>query len=226
MDSLFQKLAFQVFPYIALTVFVVGHGYRYYTDLYHWNSKSSELIDRDSLKVGITMFHWGIIFTFFGHFFGLLTPQAFLNRFGITSGIHEFAALYTGMLFGTMAFVGLLILLKRRLLRPRVHAASSTNDVILLIMLVFVVFLGTYNSYFKRFDVLYTIAPWIRSIVTLTPDPHLMNPVPWSYKIHILAALFLLGFSPFTRLVHIWSIPVTYFLRPCISFRRRFVDIP
>jgi len=226
MDSLFQKLAFQVFPYIALTVFVVGHGYRYYTDLYHWNSKSSELIDRDSLKVGITMFHWGIIFTFFGHFFGLLTPQAFLNRFGITSGIHEFAALYTGMLFGTMAFVGLLILLKRRLLKPRVHAASSTDDVILLILLVFVVFLGTYNSCFKRFDVLYTIAPWIRSIVTLTPDPHLMNPVPWSYKIHILAALFLLGFSPFTRLVHIWSIPVTYFLRPYISFRRRFVDIP
>ncbi|MHB8202184.1 MAG: respiratory nitrate reductase subunit gamma, partial [Desulfomonilaceae bacterium] len=131
-----------------------------------------------------------------------------------------------GMLFGTMAFVGLLILLRRRLRSPRVRATSSTNDVVLLILLLFIVFLGTYNSYFKRFDVLYTIAPWIRSIVTLTPDPHLMNSVPWSYKIHILAALCLLGFSPFTRLVHIWSIPVTYFLRPYISFRRRFVDIP
>jgi nitrate reductase gamma subunit len=92
--------------------------------------------------------------------------------------------------------------------------------------LVFVVFLGTYNSYFKRFDVLYTIAPWIRSIVTFTPDPHLMNSVPWSYKIHILAAFTLLAFSPFTRLVHIWSVPVTYFLRPYISFRRRLVEIP
>jgi nitrate reductase gamma subunit len=226
MDLLFQKLAFQVFPYIALTIFVVGHGYRYYTDFYNWNSKSSELIDRDSLKVGITTFHWGIIFTFFGHFFGLLTPQAFLDKLGINSGIHEFVALYTGMLFGTMAFVGLLILLWRRLRSPRVYAVSSTNDVVLLILLIFVVFMGTYNSYFERFDVLYTIAPWIRSVVTLTPDPHLMNDVPWSYKIHIISALTLLAFSPFTRLVHIWSVPVTYFLRPYISFRRRFVDIP
>jgi nitrate reductase gamma subunit len=226
MDLLFQKLAFQVFPYIALTVFVVGHGYRYYTDHYEWNSKSSELIDRDSLKVGITVFHWGIIFTFFGHLFGLMTPQDFLNRLGISSGIHESVALYTGMLFGTMAFVGVLILLRRRLRSPRVYAVSSINDVVLLFLLVFVVFFGTYNSYFKRFDVLFTIAPWIRSIVTLTPDPHLMNSVPWSYKIHILAALSLLAFSPFTRLVHIWSVPVTYFLRPYIYFRRRLVDIP
>ncbi len=226
MEALFSKLVFQVFPYIALTVFVVGHSYRYYTDRYHWNSKSSELIDRDSLKVGITMFHWGIIFTFFGHFFGLLTPQNFLNKLGITAGMHEFVALYTGMLFGTMSFVGLLILLRRRLGKDRVHATSSTNDIALLILLVIVVFLGTYNSYFKRFDVLYTIAPWIRGIVTLNPDQGLMAPVPWSYKIHILLALALLAFSPFTRLAHIWSVPVTYFLRPYISVRRRFVDIP
>ncbi|MGC8658323.1 MAG: respiratory nitrate reductase subunit gamma [Desulfomonilaceae bacterium] len=225
MEALFSKLAFQIFPYIALTVFVVGHSYRYYSDRYHWNSKSSELIDSDSLKTGITMFHWGIIFTFFGHFFGLLTPQNFLNKIGITAGMHEFIALYTGMLFGTMAFIGLVILLRRRLGKDRVRATSSINDIALLFMLTAVVFLGTYNSYFKTFDVLYTIAPWIRGIVTLTPDPRLMDPVPWSYKIHILFALALLAFSPFTRLVHIWSVPVTYFLRPYISIRRRFAGI-
>lgn len=225
MENLLYTMTFLVFPYIALTIFVVGHSYRYCSDIYHWNSKSSELVDRDSLKVGISIFHWGIIFTFFGHFFGLLTPQWVLDKFGITSEIHDFMSIYTGMLFGTMALLGLLILLMRRLTKPRVRSTTSTNDVTLLILLILVVIMGTYNTYFKRFDVLVTIAPWIRSIVTFQPNPRLMIEVPWSYKIHILAALTLLGFSPFTRLVHIWSIPLTYFLRPYLSFRRRFAGI-
>jgi nitrate reductase gamma subunit len=48
-----------------------------------------------------------------------------------------------------------------------------------------------------------------------------MHEVPLSYKIHVLAALALLGFSPFSRLVHIWSLPVFYFIRRPIVFRRR-----
>jgi len=45
--------------------------------------------------------------------------------------------------------------------------------------------------------------------------------VPPSYKLHILSALALLGFSPFTRLVHIWSVPLGYLNRRYILFRRR-----
>lgn len=222
MKNIFHTLAFLVFPYIALTIFVVGHSYRFLTDRYHWNSKSSELLDHDSLKYGVILFHWGIIFTFLGHFFGLLTPQPFLDKLGISSGLHEFIALYTGMLFGFMALIGLILILRRRFKNPRIKATSSTNDLVLLVLLVFVVFAGTYNSFFERYDVLYTIAPWIRSIITFDPDPDLMREVPWTYKIHILAALTLLAFSPFTRLVHIWSVPVKYSLRPYLSFRRRW----
>ncbi|HTY23751.1 MAG TPA: respiratory nitrate reductase subunit gamma [Desulfomonilaceae bacterium] len=40
---------------IALTVFVVGHSYRYITDLFDWNSKSSELPDKEILRFGITL---------------------------------------------------------------------------------------------------------------------------------------------------------------------------
>jgi len=221
MKELLHMLAFLVFPYIALTFFVVGHSYRYFTDGFQWNSKSSELLEKDSLKYGIIVFHWGIIFTFLGHFFGLLTPQAFLNRIGISEGIHTAVAIYSGMLFGVMALVGLILLLWRRVTTPRIRATSSANDMVLLVMLIFVVFFGTYNSFFPSYDVLYTIAPWIRGIVTLTPDPGLMAGVPWTYKIHILAAMTLLGFSPFTRLVHIWSVPVTYLIRPYIVYRRR-----
>ncbi len=221
----FDTIAFLVFPYVMLTIFVVGHSYRYLSDPFHWNSKSSELLDKGSLRIGILIFHWGIIFTFFGHFFGLLTPQWFLDRLGITTEIHEEASILVGIVIGIMAFVGLILLLGRRVINPRITVTSSPNDILVVALLLFVVGWGTFNALFMRYDVVHSIAPWIRSIITFSPDPDLMVPVPWTYKVHILAALALLGFSPFTRLVHIWSVPVTYLIRRFILFRRRVVEI-
>jgi len=226
MDALFDTLAFVVFPYVMLTVFVVGHAYRYLTDRFDWNARSSELLDKERLRYGIYLFHGGIIFTFLGHFFGLLTPQWLLDKVGITAEMHDFVAINTGMLFGLMTLIGLILLLRRRVTNPRVRSAGSVNDVVVVALLIFVVLFGTYNTFFARYDVLYSVAPWIRSIVTFTPDPDLMLPVPWSYKIHVLGAFTVLGFSPFTRLVHIWSVPVTYMIRPYLSFRRRAAGIP
>jgi len=222
--TLLDTLGFLVYPYIALTVFVAGHSYRYVTDRYNWNSRSSELIDKDSLRYGIIVFHVGIILTFFGHFFGLLTPQSWLDQVGFTAEMHHSVAIYAGMLYGTIAFIGLALLLRRRSTRARVYINSSINDFIVLILLMVVVVLGTYNTFFQRADVLYTVAPWIRGIVIFRPDPELIADVPWSYKMHILAALTLLGYSPFSRLIHIWSIPLAYLVRPYISFRRRVTD--
>jgi len=82
---------------------------------------------------------------------------------------------------------------------------------------------GTYDVFFGGFHVLDTIAPWIRGILTLQPDPGLMAEVPLPYKLHILAAFALLAFSPFTRLVHIWSVPLFYIFRRPLLFRRRVV---
>ncbi len=226
MDTLLNTLAFLVFPYVMLTIFVVGHSYRYLTDRYDWNSKSSELLDKDGLKYGVLLFHWGIIFTFLGHFFGLLTPQWLLDRIGITADIHDFLAINTGRLFGLMTLIGLTVLLRRRVTSPRVWSTSRVNDVVVVASLIFVVFFGTYNTFFGHGDVLYSMAPWIRSIVTFTPNPDLMLHVSWSYKIHILGALAVLGFSPFSRLVHIWGLPATYMFRPYLSFRRRAAGMP
>lgn len=226
MDALVNVLAFLVFPYIMLTAFVVGHSYRYLTDRYRWNSKSSEILAKEDLRYGILLFHWGMIFTFLGHFFGLLIPQWLLDRVGITANMHDFLAINTGRLFGMMALIGLIMLLRRRLMNARVRSAGNIKDLVVLMLLICVVFFGTYNTFFAHYDVLYSIAPWIRSIVTFSPDPSLMIPVPWSYKLHILGAFTVLGFSPFSRLVHIWNLPASYMFRPYLSFRRRAAGMP
>lgn len=219
--STFDLLLFAVYPYLVIAIFFGGHGYRYMTDLYHWNAASSELLDKKTFWYGITLFHWGIIFTFLGHFFGLLTPQSLLDRVGISAAFHETVSIYTGMLFGTLALTGLVLLLGRRVGVRRIAVTTSASDIVVVVFLLVVVALGTYNTYFKRFDVVGVIAPWIQSIVTLRPRPELMVPVPFSYKVHILLALALLAYSPFTRLVHIWSVPVQYLVRKYVVYRTR-----
>ncbi|MGB6279353.1 MAG: respiratory nitrate reductase subunit gamma [Syntrophobacteria bacterium] len=226
--SVLNTLAFVVFPYLALTTFVVGHLYRYLTNPYDWNSKSSELLDKEGLKIGITIFHWGIIFALLGHGAGLLIPQRYWDALGINSQAHTLFATYSGFVVGAAALLGLALLISRRISKDRILATTTLNDFVTLGLLFFVVATGFANvvsGLFDHFDILNTIAPWLRGILTLTPDASLMLKVPLRFKIHILAVLTLLGFSPFSRLVHIWSVPLTYLFRRLIVFRRREVSL-
>jgi len=217
-------LAFLVFPYLALTTFVVGHAYRYIVDPFFWNAKSSEFLEKKSLYSGITIFHWGILLTLLGHAGGLLIPQTLFDMVGIDGQTHTHIAYWSGLVVGAAALVGSILLLRRRVTVKRIQATTTLNDHVTLAGLVFVTGLGLYNVVFGHFYVLDTIAPWIRGLVFFQPDPELMSGVPLSYKIHILSAFALLGFSPFSRLVHIWSAPFTYPLRRHIVFRRRVTD--
>ena len=217
-------LVFLVFPYLALATFVVGHAYRYIVDPFFWNAKSSEFLEKKRLYPGITLFHWGILLTLLGHAGGLLIPQTLFDMVGIDGQAHSHIAYWSGLAVGAAAFVGSILLLRRRITVKRIQATTTLNDIVTITGLVIVTGLGLYNVGFGHFYVLDTVAPWIRGIVFFQPNPELMLNVPLSYKIHILSAFALLGFSPFSRLVHIWSAPFTYPLRRYIVFRRRTAD--
>lgn len=219
--SLSYTMLFTVFPYLCLTVFVLGHAYRYVTDRYGWNARSSEFLEKDALRYGSVLFHIGILLTLAGHAGGLLIPQVVFDRAGIDSAAHLAIAYWSGLGVGIAAFVGSLLLLRRRIGHQRVKAAGTANDLVTLGGLVIVIGIGLYNVIFGHFNVLDTVAPWIRGILVFQPDPALMQTVPLSYKLHILSALALLAFSPFSRLVHIWSAPIFYFIRSPIVFRRK-----
>jgi nitrate reductase gamma subunit len=219
--NLAHELGFVVYPYLCLTVFVVGHAYRYAADAYGWNARSSEFLEKKALFYGSIPFHFGILGTLAGHTGGLLIPQSFYDLVGIRSEVHLLIAYWAGLFVGAAAFVGALFLLRRRTTDSRVRAAGTMNDSFTIGALVLVIGAGLYNVLFGHHNVLYTVAPWIRGIVTFTPDPGLMVPVPLSYKIHVLSALALLGFSPFSRLIHIWSAPVAYLFRRSLVFRTR-----
>jgi nitrate reductase gamma subunit len=215
-----HDFAFEVFPYLCLAVFTVGHAFRYGTDRYGWNARSSEFLEKKALGPGSVLFHWGILGTLLGHAGGLLIPQSLFDRVGFDSRVHLFVAYWSGLLVGLAALAGSAVLFRRRITDPRVRAAGTLNDLVTLAGLTGVVGLGVYNVLFGHLNVLNTVAPWIRGILTLRPDAALMAGVPMSYQVHVLSALALLAFSPFSRLVHIWSAPVFYFFRRPIIFRR------
>ena len=219
-----NTLAFLVFPYLAITTCVVGHLYRYISDPYGWNTRSSELLEKKGLKFAATIFHWGIIFTLLGHGAGLLVPQKYWDAMGMDSQTHTVFATYSGLVVGSAALLGLTLLLFRRITKDRILATTTLNDFVTIGLLFFVVATGTANvviSLYEHFDILTTVAPWLRGIVTFTPDPTLMLRVPLRFKLHILGVLTLTGFWPFSRLVHVWSIPLTYIFRRWIIFRKR-----
>jgi nitrate reductase gamma subunit len=213
-------LAFVVFPYIALTTFVVGHVYRYCTDPLGWTARSSEFLEREGAWLGITLFHWGIIVTALGHAGGLLIPQRVYDAVGIDGEAHTRLAMTVGFVIGVAAFVGISLILWRRATKPRVTATTTFNNLMTLLFLLVAIGTGLYNVIFGHYYVLDTVAPWIRSIVLLNPEPELMVDVPLSYKLHIVSGLGVLGFSPFSRLIHIWSAPFVYLFRSYIVFRR------
>ena len=73
--SLLHSFFFNVYPYICLSVFLMGSLARFDRDQYTWKSDSSQLLRHGQLRWGSNLFHGGILFLFFGHAIGLLTPH-------------------------------------------------------------------------------------------------------------------------------------------------------
>ncbi len=60
----------------------------------------------------------------------------------------------------------------------------------------------------------HSVAPWLWSLVRLDPQVDYLAVMPGVVKLHAVNAFVLIGLFPFTRLVHIVSVPVTYLWRP------------
>ena len=76
MNTAVHNFLFNIYPYICLAIFLMGSLARFDRDQYTWKSDSSQLLRAGQLRWGSNLFHGGILFLFFGHLFGQLTPHA------------------------------------------------------------------------------------------------------------------------------------------------------
>lgn len=217
---------FQIFPYIAIIVFLLGSILRFDRDPYSWRSKSSQLLRRKQLIIGSILFHLGILVILAGHAVGLLTPIAVFDALGISHGAKQILAITAGGIAGVFCFIGLLMLLHRRLFDPRIRINSSFADIMVLVLLLAQLTLGmlTIPASMHHLDghEMVKFMEWAQHIVTFRGGAYeYIADVALVFKAHITLGLFLLVIFPFTRLVHALSAPVGYVFRPYQIVRKR-----
>jgi nitrate reductase gamma subunit len=228
----FDTFFFGLYPYICLTVFFLGSLIRFDRDQYTWKSDSSQLLKRGQLRLGSNLFHIGVLFLFFGHFFGMLTPHFVYEHF-IGAGAKQLVAMVSGGIAGLLGFVGVTLLLHRRLTEPRIRATSKTSDIVLLVLLWLQLALGlaTIPLSAQHLDgsIMLRLAEWAQRIVTFrTGAPELLAEAGWIFKTHMFLGMSIFLIFPFTRLVHVWSGfgAAAYLVRPYQLVRARRMNVP
>jgi len=215
MSEAINQFLFGWYPYLCIAIFLLGSLMRFDREQYTWRSGSSQLLRRKQLAWGSNLFHVSILIIFLGHFIGLLTPIAVFDFFGIGHGFKQLLAIVVGGIAGIACFIGLTLLVHRRLFDARIRTNSSFGDIAVLLLLYVQLMLGlaTIPISLEHLDggVMLKFMTWAQGIVTLQPGVASLiadaNPI---FKLHLFLGMTIFLIFPFTRLVHIWSAPVWY----------------
>ena len=225
---MFNQFLWVIFPYLCVAIFFIGHIARFKFDKFSWTAKSSEFIEKKRLQWGSLMFHLGIIPVAMGHFVGLVIPASWLRTLGVNDHLYHIGAVYIGSIFGIITLIGMLLLTTRRITQKNIRKLSSASDIIVNFLLLIIVCMGCYatlvtNAVTPDFDYRTSISIWFRDLFVFSPDATLMANVPITFKIHVLLGFTIMALWPFTRLVHVWSVPLTYVSRSYIIYRKHKV---
>ena len=230
--STLHAFLFEVYPYICLTVFLLGSLIRFDQNQYSWKSDSSQLLRAGSLRWGSNLFHGGILFLFFGHLVGLFTPHAVYGMF-MSAATKQAMAVYAGGAAGLVCFVGLSLLIHRRLFDARIRHTSHPTDIAVLVVLWLQLVLGLvtlpYSMQHTDGSVMLVLADWAQRIMTLRPvDSTALAALPWPYLVHVVLGMTIFLLFPFSRLVHIWSgfAAAGFLFRPYQVVRSRRLNLP
>jgi nitrate reductase gamma subunit len=209
-----DTILFGVVPYIALVVFLVVTIQRYRQRSFTYSSLSSQFLENQQHFWGSVPFHYGILFVLSGHVLAWLAPSAILGW--NAAPLRLFALEITGLAFAVLALVGLVNMLVRRWRNAKARVVTTASDWVLNGLLLVQITSGIAvaivhgwgSSWFAT-----SISPWLWSLLSLNPEVAWIAPMPWLVKLHILNAWLLIGFFPFTRLVHILVVPNPYLWR-------------
>jgi nitrate reductase gamma subunit len=214
-----HNFLFGIYPYIALSVLLVGSVARYETDPFTWKTSSSQLLRRKQLVLGSVLFHVGVLVIFFGHLVGLLTPIQIFDALGISHGAKQTLAVVAGGVAGVMALAGGAILFHRRWTDPRIRKTSSFGDIAILALLLAQLLLGVGTIFISLQHLdgheMTKFMTWAQMIFTFRSGAaDQIADVALVFKLHLFLGLTIFLVFPFTRLVHMLSVPLRYVVRP------------
>lgn len=211
---LWDTIFFIVFPYLAITLFLLVSIRRYRVEAFTFSSLSSQFLENKHHFWGLVPFHYGIITVLLGHVVAFLFPRELLwwNNVPLRLYILEGSAFVAALL----CFIGLVSLIVRRLTDHKVRNVTSTADWVVFSNIAFQVTSGLYVALFHGwgsswFSALAT--PYLWSLLSFSPDITYVTAMPIMAKLHIISAYVMISFAPFTRLVHVLVVPNPYLWR-------------
>ena len=205
---------FAAFPYVAMGIFLVGSIYRWRKKGFKVSSLSSQFLEGDKLFWGSQLFHWGLVVLFFGHLIAFLFPSSVLAWNG--SPVRLLILEISSFIFGLSAFVGLLLLIKRRLTTKTVLMVTNKMDMLVYVVLLTQIISGLLVAIFARWGAGWfaaALTPYLQSIFSFNPDVSVIEAAPIYIQIHVISAFFIIAILPFTRFVHFLVAPVDYLWR-------------
>ncbi|MEZ5068819.1 MAG: respiratory nitrate reductase subunit gamma [Bacteroidia bacterium] len=130
-------------------MFLIGSIYRYINKGFSVSSISSQFLEGRKLFWASQPFHWGLFFLFFGHLIAFLFRKP-SHRPGTDKPVRLLILEITAFSFGICAFIGILLLVYRRLTTRRVQIVTSKMDVVVYIILLTQIISGLLVAYHNR----------------------------------------------------------------------------
>lgn len=200
---------FDIYPYLCVTILLLGSLVRFDREPYSWKSDSSQIISKRQLRFGSNMFHYGVGVVLIGHLVGFLIPYS-LESMILSQIHHELLAMVVGGIAGIFAIIGISVLVYRRLRYRAIRANSRGWDIAIVLMLWFQVALGLitiwYSAHALDSGEFKRLVEYVQSVAYFRGGGSvLLQGTPWVYQVHILLGWTIFLVSPFTRMVHIWS---------------------
>jgi nitrate reductase gamma subunit len=210
-----NSLLFGIFPYIALTLAVAVTAYRMVYRPFSVSAQSSQLLEQKRLFFGSVAMHWGLVIVLLGHLVALLLPKGLLLWNAVP--VRLYLLEITGLALGIWALFGTYLLLARRISVARVRSASTPMDYLVLVVILVSALTGVLTAVLYRYGSFWfpaVMTPYLWSILTLQPRPELIRDLPFWTQLHVFNFWLFLAVFPFSRLVHIITVPLGYALRP------------
>jgi nitrate reductase gamma subunit len=210
-----DMILFGVFPYVAVALMIGVGIYRYCVDRYSWSSQSSQFLESRVLFWGSIPWHYAILVILLAHFLAFLVPSGWAVVVG--NPLRLYLLEVTGLALGVSTLIAVSLLIFRRATNARVSAVTTVIDWLVLVALLVQVATGVYIAFTLRWGsvwYLHTATPWLWSLLKLDPQVHYLAALPTVVKLHAFNAFFILALFPFSRLVHVISVPLSYLGRP------------
>lgn len=213
-----NNLLLGYFPYIALAVFATGVLYHLWISDKTIQATSSQFLrGGKGMFWGSTLFHYAILLVLAGHIFGLLTPE-WLYRLVMTDETKRLLAIIMGSLSGSVALIGITMLLIRRLGDARIRAVSSFQDYFIPILIIVQILLGltcTYITANSPIENYLSVDYWAQGLVWFEPDAwKYIADINILYVLHIVNGFLIFILFPFTKFMHMLMAPVRYLFKP------------